>query len=82
MKRQNTGEQSGQFLETKKQRSGEDDDAPEMEEEIEWDADDDNDMYLDAMGAEVCFCQPLQTIVYQSVILFSTHLDYAHLYII
>ncbi len=53
MKRQSTSEQSGQFLETKKQRGGEDDDAPEMDEEVDWDADDDNDMYLDAMGAEV-----------------------------
>ena len=61
MKRQSTGEQSGQFLETKKQRGGEDDDAPDMDEEIEWDADDDNDMYLDAMGAEVCFRQLLWT---------------------
>jgi hypothetical protein len=53
MKRQGSGEQSGQFLESKKQRGGEDDEAPDMDEEVEWDADDDNDMYLDAMGAEV-----------------------------
>jgi hypothetical protein len=56
-KRNGSGEQSGQFLETKKRRT-DDDDGPDVDpnDELDWDADDDNDMYLDAMGAEVFDC--------------------------
>ena len=57
MKRNGSGEQSGQFLEPKKRRT-DDDDAPDVDpnDEFDWDADEDNDMYIDAMGAEVCDC--------------------------
>ena len=53
MKRQGSGEQPAQFLDTKKRRT-EDDDGPDVDpdEDIDWDADEDNDMYLDAM--DVC----------------------------
>mmetsp|Transcript_66272 Transcript_66272/g.177460 ORF Transcript_66272/g.177460 Transcript_66272/m.177460 type:complete len:291 (-) Transcript_66272:641-1513(-) len=53
MKRQSSGEQSGSFLDSKRRRN-EDDDAPDidLDEDVDWGADDDADMYMDAMGEE------------------------------